>query len=65
MLGGVYGRPAVNLNLVLYLVSALGLLKAEGATPALRIVTVPFAVMAMVYAALLLRGPFDGPAADR
>lgn len=65
VLGGVYGRPAVNLNLVLYLVSALGLLKADGAAPVVRIVAVPFVVMALVYAAVLLRGPFDRPAADR
>lgn len=65
VLGGIYGRPAVNLNLVLYLVSALGLLKADGAAPVLRIVAVPFVVMALVYGAVLLRGPFDRPAAGR
>jgi hypothetical protein len=65
VLGGVYGRPVVNLNLVLYLVSALGLLKADGATTALRIATVPFVLMALVYGVVLLRGPFDRQAADR
>lgn len=64
VLGGVYGRPAVNLNLVLYLVSALGLLKADGAGLMLRAVTVPFVLMAAVYAAVLLRGPFDRPTAS-
>lgn len=64
MLGGIYGRPAVNLNLVLYLVSALALLKAKDPTLAVRLLTLPVAVMALVYAALLLRGPFDRSAAS-
>lgn len=64
VLGGILGRPAVNLNLVLYVVSSLGLLKADNATVALRTVTVPFVVMAMVYGVLLLRGPFDRPQAS-
>lgn len=63
VLGGIYGRPVVNLNLVLYVVSALGLLKAEGATVTLRVLTIPFVGMAVVYGVLLLRGPFDRPAA--
>jgi hypothetical protein len=62
ILGGVYGRPAVNLNLVLYVVSALALLKAEDPTPAVRILAVLMALLALVYAALLFRGPFDRPA---
>ena len=61
-LGGIYGRPIVNLNLVLYLVSALSLLKVQDPTLAVRVLTLPMAIMAMVYAALLLRGPFDRPA---
>lgn len=63
-LGGIYGRPAVNLNLVLYLVSALALLKAKDPTVAMRLLTLPVAVMALVYATLLLRGPFDRSAAS-
>lgn len=63
VLGGVMGRPVVNLNLVLYVVSSLGLLKADPATLALRAVTIPLVVMAVVYGALLYRGPFDRPAA--
>lgn len=63
ILGGVYGRPAVNLNLVLYAVSALALLKAAQPTFAVRLLTVPMALMALVYTAVLLRGPFDRPAA--
>lgn len=63
VLGGIYGRPSVNLNLVLYVVSALALLKVSEATLALRAIAVPFVVMAAVYGVLLFRGPFDRPAA--
>jgi hypothetical protein len=54
----------VNLNLVLYVVSALGLLKADSPSLALRALTVPFVVMAVVYGVLLFRGPFDHTAAS-
>lgn len=64
VLGGIFGRPSVNLNLVLYVVSALGLLKVENASVALRVVTVPFVILAAVYGVLLIRGPFDKPAAS-
>lgn len=64
VLGGIYGRPSVNLNLVLYVVSALALLKVSDATAAVRMIAVPFAVMAAVYGAVLFRGPFDRPAAS-
>ena len=63
ILGGIHGRPAVNLNLMLYLVSALAILKANGRSPAVFAIGVLFGVMAIVYGALLLRGPFDRPAA--
>jgi hypothetical protein len=63
-LGGIYGRPIVLANLVLYFVSALSLLRARldgvappAAWPALAVA----AAMAAAYAALLLRGPFDTP----
>jgi hypothetical protein len=63
VLGGIYGRPVVFANLTLYLVTALSLLRAiggGGAPPALWAVAGPAAVLAAVYGALLLRGPF-GP----
>lgn len=62
VLGGIYGRPVVSANLVLYFVSAMSLVRArlDGATPvAAWIVIVPIALMAAAYAALLFRGPFD------
>lgn len=62
VLGGIYGRPSVNLNLVLYLVSALGMLKVANASAALRALTVPFVILAAIYGLLLFRGPFDRPA---
>jgi len=49
-------------NLALYMISALSLLRpllAGTAPSTLWVVFVPFAVLAGVYAALLLRGPFD------
>jgi hypothetical protein len=59
ILGGIYGRLAVNLNLVLYSVSALALLKANNPTLAIRLVTAPMLIMAAVYGVILFRGPFD------
>ena len=62
MLGGIYGRPLVLANLVLYFVSGLSLLRAlvaGVAPPALWALAVPAALLAFCYAALLLRGPFD------
>lgn len=58
-LGGIYGRPTVLLNLMLYLISALGLLKADGAPLSVRVLAVPFGAMAVLYGAVMLRGPFD------
>ena len=62
VIGGIYGRPIVMGNTALYLVSALSLLRAlvDGAAP--RAMWAPCAValaLAIVYGALLLRGPFD------
>jgi hypothetical protein len=62
LLGGIYGRPVVATNLTLYTVSALGSLKALGAAtapPVVWLVAAPMAAFAVVYGALLLRGPFD------
>jgi hypothetical protein len=62
VLGGIYGRPVVFANLVLYFVSALSLLRAAlggAAAPELWVAFVPAAVLAGAYATLLLRGPFD------
>ena len=64
ILGGIYGRPSVNLNLVLYVVSALALLKVADGALVVRAIAAPFVLMAAVYGAVLLRGPFDRPAAS-
>ena len=61
VLGGIYGRPSLNLNLVVYVVSGLALLKASDATLAVRVTAVPFVAMAAVYGVLLSRGPLDRP----
>lgn len=60
LLGGIYGRPVVFANLVLYFVSALSALRALPAGgPRLWFVAGPAAALAVVYGALLFRGPFD------
>ncbi len=62
VLGGIYGRPVVLANLVLYFVGDLVVLRAlrEPVAPrALWIFVVPATLLAVAYGALLLRGPFD------
>ena len=62
LLGGIYGRPVVFTNLVLYFVGALSLLGAlrdPATSRALWWIAVPATLLAAVYGALLLRGPFD------
>jgi hypothetical protein len=62
VLGGIHGRPVVFANLVLYFVSALSLSRTlgTGGTPALLwVVVAAMGVLAITYAALLFRGPFD------
>ena len=62
VLGGIYGRPIVLLNLTLYFVSALSLARAlmDGAVrPLLLVVALLAAALAAAYGMLLLRGPFD------
>jgi hypothetical protein len=61
LVGGIYGRPMVLANLMLYLVSTSSLAHPAmvgGAPPALRLLTLLFGALTLVYAALLLRGPF-------
>lgn len=62
LLGGIYGRAVVLANCALYFISTLSLLRAlvdGSAPPLLWLVFTPLAVLAVVYGALLLRGPFD------
>jgi hypothetical protein len=61
LIGGIYGRPMVLANFALYMVSAFSVARpamAAGAPPALWLLTFLFAVLALVYAALLIGGPF-------
>lgn len=61
-LGGIYGRPVVLANLVLYFVSATTALRALPVVGGIGwTVAGPALVLAAAYAALLLRGPFDAP----
>lgn len=62
VLGGIYGRPTVLANFALYFVSAASLLRVvlgHAASPLLWFVVAAAWVLAAVYGALLLRGPFD------
>lgn len=60
LLGGIYARPVVVTNAVLYFVSAASALRAlpSGGTR-LWLVAAPATVLAVVYGALMFRGPFD------
>jgi hypothetical protein len=64
VLGGIYGRPVVFANLVLYFVSALSLLRGllgGGVPRVLWFLFAALASLALSYGALLFRGPFDQP----
>lgn len=62
LLGGIYGRPVVMANAVLYFVAATVLAKIvvrRDAPPALWGLVVPIAIFAGVYGWLLFRGPLE------
>lgn len=62
LLGGIYGRPVVYSNVILFVTSAFPLVRVvlgPDATPATWLVAAPVTVLAIAHAALLLRGPFD------
>jgi hypothetical protein len=62
MLGGIYSRPMVFANALMFTISALGVLSAAtapGASPWLWAIVIPCAVFAVVFFAMMLRGPFD------
>jgi hypothetical protein len=62
LLGGIYGRPIVYSNFILFVTSAFALVRVilrSGAPPALWFLAAPVMALAVAYAALLLRGPFD------
>ena len=66
VIGGIYGRPMVLANLALYMVSAFSTghpAMTAGAPPVLRLLTLLFGALALVYAALLMRGPFGADTA--
>lgn len=62
LLGGIYGRPVVLTNAVLYFVGTMVLLKIvarPNASAAVGLLAVPFALFAAVYSWLLFRGPLE------
>ena len=63
IIGGVYMRPLVFANTMHYVVAALVLWKApqREATALVSIAALASALLAVVYGALLMKGPFDRP----
>lgn len=62
VIGGIYARPLVATNCVLYFVSAMSLVRVVTAPEVpwgVWALAVSMFVMAAVYAALMFRGPFD------
>jgi hypothetical protein len=62
LLGGIYGRPVVLTNAVLYFVGAMVLLKIvtrPNAPAVVGLLAVPFVLFAVVYSWLLFRGPLE------
>ena len=62
LLGGIYGRPVVLTNAVLYFITAMVLLKIvtwADAPPALWLVVVLTVLLAGAYGWLLFRGPLE------
>ena len=62
LLGGIYGRPVVATNAVLYFITATVLIKAATSSEqavGIWILTVPAVFFAAIYAWLLYRGPFE------
>lgn len=60
-IGGIYGRPTVLANFALYFISSFSLARpamTPGASLWLQLLALAFAAFALVYAALLMRGPF-------
>ncbi len=68
VIGGIYGRPAVLANFTLYLISVSSLahrLMAGGAPVVLLVLALLFGLLTLVYAMLLLRGPFGSDRLER
>ena len=63
IIGGVFMRPLVFANTIHYVVAALVLWKAPvgGANALVQAATAIAALLAVVYSAVLMKGPFDRP----
>ena len=62
IIGGIYGRPLVATNFVVYFVSALSMARVvsvPGTAMAAWILAAPMCALAVAYGALMFRGPFD------
>lgn len=63
LLGGIYGRPLVLTNSVLYFITAMVVIRSvtrPDAHLALWLMLIPTALFAVAYAWLLFRGPLEG-----
>lgn len=63
LIGGIYGRPLVLANLILYFISTMVLLRAlrdPETAPVLWWIAAPHVVMAIVYGVVLFKGPVGG-----
>lgn len=66
LIGGIYGRPMVYTNFILFFVGGLSMLKAwqaPGAPRMLGFAAAPVLLLAVGYGVLLFRGPLDQPRA--
>ena len=64
LIGGIYGRPVVLTNLILYFIGSMVLLRAlrdPATAPALWWVAMPYLAMALVYSVVLFKGPLGRP----
>ncbi|MBP6443847.1 MAG: hypothetical protein KA267_07500 [Gemmatimonadales bacterium] len=62
LLGGIYGRPVVAANATGYFIAAITLLRptlAGAFRPAGLLLTIPVTALAVAYAWLMFRGPFE------
>lgn len=62
LLGGIYGRPLVLTNSVLYFITTMVVLRSvtrSDGHPALWLMLIPAALFAIAYAWLLFRGPIE------
>lgn len=64
LIGGIYGRPVVLTNLILYFIGSMVLLRAlrdPATSPALWWLAVPYLMLTLVFGVALFKGPLGRP----